>query len=633
MIRPDLEDIAAWAIINKEQLPAAKREAFKARQAAVSAVAAGYTVSAAAKRYHLHPRTLALTLAKALEVAPDEHPWGWRACIPYRVRSNAKDGALETLPTKAGPGAFGCLLRVVPALEQMLLEYAGALPKRYLPAPAFESMFARWKKYAKELVPSGHYPLIAPDFARRSCLEFIKTQRTGTPFADVSFEVTDAEEASQFSALFAIPPCLWTQYDGHSKDCEFWIEGLGLDGKPFLQRISKVWLLLGFDVGARLVVSWRLSFTSNYSGLDLNRTCAQSLVDWEERDLIVPSMQYVQGSGIGTKVAIGTTVTGCITSLDNAMSHRLKVNREQLVEQLLGVINYGRAHVPEARAVLEAFFKRFEECAIRHLPGGYRPGIPGVGKKIPTTSASGKDYPVIIDALHDLMDVVLAGSNATEIAAHHERSPLQITKLHATGGGWMFATSNQVDRAAKLSRDSTTATIRGDRVKNRQPYVRFKNARYRSPSLKGRWDLLGKQFRATYDINDLRYLSLHDEGGELFVVLRALRPWSQTRHDLDLRKIITRSVNLGKFEIKGALDAIAAYRGYLRGVFSQQQNAAGEIARFESAFAEIKGHGTRSSDTPEASLAPQAVQTRPTETSKLYVPLSGPVILGRRKLP
>ena len=451
MNRPDLEDIVAWEAIEVTQLPPVKREEFVARRKAVAAIAAGYNVSNAAKRYNLNSRTLSETLVKSLQIAPDEHPWGWRACIPHRVRTNAKIGSLENLPTKAGPGAFGCLLRVLPALERILLEYAGALPKRYLPAPAFEGMFARWKKCAKELVPVGHYPQIAPDFARRSCMEFIKTQRTGTPFADVGFEVADAEEASQFSALFATPPCLWTQYDGHSKDCEFWIEGQDSDGKSFLQRITKVWLLLGFDVGARLSVSWRLSFAVNYSGLDFNRTCAQSLVDWEERDLIVPSMQYVPGSGIGTKVAIGRTVTGCITSLDNAMAHRFKVNREQMVEQLLGVINFGRAHVPEARAILEAFFTRIEECAIRHLPGGYRPGLPGAEEKRPTTSESGKQYPVIIDALHDLMDVVLAGCNATGITAHQQRSPLEITRLHAMGGGWTFETSDQLARAAKLS--------------------------------------------------------------------------------------------------------------------------------------------------------------------------------------
>lgn len=141
---------------------------------------------------------------------------------------------------------------------------------------------------------------------------------------------------------------------------------------------------------------------------------------------------------------------------------------------------------------------------------------------------------------------------------------------------------------------------------------------------------MGKQFAARYDLNDLRYLSLYDEDGELFVVLRALRPWSQTPHDLDLRQIINRSVKQGKFEIRGALDAVAAYRDYLRSVFSQQQNAAGEMARFKSTFAEIKEHDLPSADVPQAT---PTAQTRPTGSSKLYVPLGGPVSLGKRKLP
>lgn len=633
MSRPNLGEVANWDQIHAVSLSADHQQAFKMRQAAVKAVAAGYTIADAARRYELHPRTLTKTLTKAIEVAPDGRPWGWRACVPYKVRSNAvPTGSLESLPQKALPGAFGRLLHLVPPLEKILLDYAGALPKRYQPIPAFEKMFERWKACAKKLVPDGHYPLIAPDLGRRSCLEFIKTQRCGSPFVDVGFEVADAIEAAQLGQVFDNPPGLWTQYDGHAMDCEFWIEGEGPDGKPYLQRITRVWLLIGIDVGSRLIVSWKLSFATNYSGLDFNRTCAQSLIDWEQRDLIVPSMHYVHGSGIGTRVATGFTATGSITSLDNAMAHRLHVNRTQLSQQLLGVINFGRAHVPEARACIEAWFKRIEECAIRHLPGGYRPGNPGSEGKISTSAELGKDYPVVVEAARDLMDVILSGYNATEIAAHQNRSPLDVTRSHALGGGWMFATSNHFERATNLSHDSVSVTIRGSRLKKRQPFVLFKYARYRSSSLKGRWELIGNKFTAVYDTNDMRCLSLYDEKGDLFVILRALSPWSQTRHDLDLRKIIHRAVKQGKFEIKGAKCAIAAYLSYLRSIFLEHQSAAGELARFESIFNEIEGQETSvliQMDHQDQSAYGEARTVAP---SKLYVPLSGPVSLGKRKV-
>lgn len=620
MKRPDPSEMSTWDEILDTCLPEARRYVFLARRDAVRCVAVGHTVKLAAKRYGISPRTLAETIAKTLEIAPDGRPWGWRACVPYRVRIRSPRGHAD-LPLVAGPGAFGTLLTAAPQFEQLLMEYAGPLPKRHRPEPSFERFFAGWKRLIEERVPADRYPRTAPDLARRSCIEFIKQQRTGAPFLDPLFEVADQVDVAQLAEVFELPVTAWIQYDGHSKDCDFYVEGMDPDGKPFLQKITNVWLLIGYAATARLVVSWRLSFSTNYSGVDFNLVCGDSLRDWEPRDLLVPNMRYVPGGGIGTFTALGFTASGCITSCDNAMAHRLRVNRQQMCEQLLGVIHFGRAHVPETRGLLESFNQRIAECVIRRLPGGYRPATDKASSS-PTTPERAQAHPVVPEALRDLADVIMTGYNATPIGAHQNRSPLEYVRDEHQRGAWFIHASNQSERATKLSCEVVTVKVTGNRRTKRQPYVRFKYARYRAPSLKGRWDLLGKSFSAKYDINDLRHLYLYDEDGELFVILRALRPWSRTPHDLDLRKIVHRSGREGKFEIRGCSDAIAAYRDYLRKIFSESRNAATELARFQSKFDAI---------APMPIPPPEPGGTAAEKAERLFVPLSGPITLGKRR--
>jgi len=622
MKRPDPMEMSTWDEILDTQLSETRRREFHARRQAVLSVGSGLTVKAASKKFGVSADTLSSTIIKALEIAPDGRPWGWRACVPYRVRTKSPVAQVDP-PHKAAPNAFSKLLAARPKLEQLLVQYTGPLPERYKPAPGFERLFTAWKAHARELVPADRYPCNAPDFARRSCIGFIKREREGAPYIDPSFEVADQVDVAQLAEVFELPVTAWTQYDGHAKDCEFYMEGTDPHGKTFLQKITKVWLLIGFAATARLAVSWRLSFAANYSGVDFNLVCGGGLQDWEPRDLLAPSMRYVPGSGIGTGAAIGFTAVGCVTSCDNAMAHRLRVNRQQMAEQLLGVIHFGCAHVPETRGLLEAFNKRLAECMIRQLPGGYRPGA-AEGLSTRTSKEHARDYPVVLEALRDLADVVISGYNATAIAQHQERSPLEYVRDQFARGAWFINATRQADRARRLSRERVTVTIVGNRRTKRQPYVRFKYARYRAPSLKGRWDLLGESYNAEYDINDLRYLHLYDANGELFVVLRALRPWASTPHDLDLRKIVHRCNRQGKFEIRGGADAIASYRDYLRTIFPESRHAATELARFQSAFDSIPPNSVL---TP----LPESTPTPSGKAERLFVPLSGPISLGKRR--
>uniref|UniRef100_UPI001C2FB194 hypothetical protein n=1 Tax=Stenotrophomonas sp. GbtcB23 TaxID=2824768 RepID=UPI001C2FB194 len=115
---------------------------------------------------------------------------------------------------------------------------------------------------------------------------YLKRLRQGPPFVDGGFEIEDATLASQLNEVFALQMGDWVQFDGHSLDTNFNVEGEDADGNPFFQTITKTWLIVGYFALVRLCSSWWLSFSTNYNGTEFNAACAESLRERSVRDLV-----------------------------------------------------------------------------------------------------------------------------------------------------------------------------------------------------------------------------------------------------------------------------------------------------------------------------------------------------------
>lgn len=325
-------------------------------------------------------------------------------------------------------------------------------------------------------------------------------------------------------------------------------------------------------------------------------------VPWEPRELVVPDMQYVPGSGIGTVPATGELQRGSLTAADNALAHQAKLTTTNLTQSVRGVLNLGRAYVPETRAILEAFFRQIENGAIRHLPGGFEPARDRDTPKRATTPHGAERHPLNPQALHDLMDVVIAGFDATQLAALGDQSPMDVVRRHGKTSGWTFVSSQSDKDAGQLTRKRVQVVIKGNKKEGRQPFVNFMRARYRAFGLTDRWDLVGKTFNAFLSVEDLRRLTLLDEHGDVFVVLTALPPWGRTQHDFDLRKLIIRWSNRKLFSIAGVEDAVAAYRDFVRLNAERLPLAADQVARNWPLHAQ---RGRESDVAPTPSFTPR----------------------------
>lgn len=548
------------------------------RKKAVHAVVRGKSALAAADAYDVNRGTLSKVLHDCLVPAPDGQLWGWRACLPHRVRIPSEK-VPPPVPEKAAPGAFSRLLRALPELEPLLAGFKKPLPTRERRSRAFERFMEKFLAAVRKHTNGIGYPFNAGDCGRRSVLEYLKRMRRELPSSQNEADQTQLTQARQLKEVFDFGVMERLEFDAHRMDADFWLEVEDGSGKTTLREISYIWLLLVIDSVSRLILGWSLVVGRSYSQVDVLRVFARALLPWEPRELLAPEMNYVPDSGIGTLPATGRLQRGVLTAADNAQAHHAKLTTTNLTQYARGVLSLGPAHVPETRGILEAMFRQLEHGAIRHLPGGFEPARDADTPKRPMNADTAEKHPLNPVALHDLMDVVISGHNATPLASLGEQPALLVVRRHGARGGWSFESSRTATDASNLAFIRIMVTIKGNRKEGRQPYVNFMRARYRAHGLRDRWDLVGQQFRAVLSMEDLRYITVLDEKGDVLVRLTALPPWSRTWHDFDLRKLIIRWSNRGLFSIAGIDDAVAAYRCFVREHASQLPAAVDQLAK------------------------------------------------------
>ncbi|WP_440222839.1 hypothetical protein ACQQ2N_17435 [Dokdonella sp. MW10] len=577
---PTEDDLNAWEMPDVTHLSEKWRSQFEDRRKAMSAVIrSGLKVQKAAKHFKVTRSTLSKALEVALLTAPDGEPWGWRACIPFRAQ-RIRSAPQCALPVKPLPHALQRLLQRLPALRTLLLDFRKPLPTRDRKSSAFDTFFKNFLAAVEKETDGVGYPFTSPDKGRRALVRFIHSNRRETPAVELETYHEERTKSAQVQEVFAFDVMERLEFDAHSMDCSFTVEVVDSHGRVTLQRISSLTLLVMIDAASRLVIAHSIVVGKGYTQVDVARLFAKALQIWEPRELIVPFMAYPDGSGVGTTPAVGRVQRCCLTAADNAQAHVSKFSTSSLPEHFKGVFNFGFPHVPETRAIIESFFKSIENGAIRSFPGGFTPKRNDNTPKPSTTGYRSEDHPLDIAAMRDLMDVIVSGFNATPLKGGDGFSPIEIVKRFGSRGGWSFESSRDDVDACALTKMRIVVTIKGDRKNGRQPYVSWMYARYRSFGLRDRWDLLNATFNAFVNLDDVRELTLLDRHGDVFAVLKALPPWSSTKHDYDLRRLVHRWGKRGLFEITGSDDAIASYIRHVRANAATNSVSAEQVIKY-----------------------------------------------------
>lgn len=543
---------------------------FDKRVLALKAVLDGGTIQRAAKTFSVDRTTLTNMANKAPAPAPDGKPFGYRVCIPwYRVAES--DVADADVPLAASPNAFARLLAALPDLQKFVGSFKGKLPAHNDPSAKFEVFFRKFIAFLKSKNLETHYPLNSADRGRRALQNWIKRQRMLVRDLQMGDNEDVDYSLTRLDQLLKLQPLDRIEMDGHKIDNDWYAMVPTRDGQWTTELVSAIWILAVIDTVSLVAFPCTLVIGPSYDRYDVLETYANTQCPWEMRDLIVPNLHYVTNAWMPTMVnGAGDIYRPASTGIDNFLAHKAKMTTENLGDHQSGVVNLGYPHVPEGRPNIEALFKRLEEAVLRLLAGGFRPAKGRDGKKQAVSTKAGKDYPVDMEALRDLLDVEISAYNVTPHPALQHRTPQEVFESHINSGMWTTQSFLTAEDTAELLILHETVTIRGNEGTGVLPYVKYQHAKYRSRKLNKRYDLVSRTFRATIHSHAAHRMSLWDSDGNLFVVLEALRPWS-TPHTLQQRSAVLKCTKRGTLNIEGAEDALDAYHEYVRSKAAELQ--------------------------------------------------------------
>lgn len=554
------------------------REAAERRMNGLSALLSGCSLRRAAELSNCNRRTLTLVLNKAFRPGLDGKELGFRACVPYSAFGSHKPIVIE-MPQQGSAHALKQLFAINPDVEEMLKSYKGSLPPGRLPS-ALVSLIKRIRALLKERNYEGHWPLNCPDQGRRVFRNYIARRRFQAILEGAPTEGSSEPNLIQhINQLFTLQPFDRTEFDAHRIDVEWYILTVNAYGEYIPVRISCIWILVLIDAASTAILGWKLVVGKTYTALDVSQCFANAMRRWEPRNLIVPGLAYAPGAGMPSSIDPTIPVPmGHETLLDNAKQHSATGNLKAMVSAMYGVFSFGLPHVPQTRPFVETFFHRLELGALRQMPGGFQPRRV-YQEQTKTSIWIAEKHPIHFEALEDLMDVVITGHNVSPIPARQNRTPLEIISNYLAGPDfWMPAPLSETNKKV-LTTICHVVTLRGSERQDKPVRVKFLGVDYRHPDLDKAWEMIGNEYQALVDLEDLRTITLVDKTLQPIRTLTAADPWRRRRHDITTRRRILKLNRSGELEIQGAGCAIASYAEFTLRSAGNSIQVADQLAR------------------------------------------------------
>lgn len=552
------------------------RDKFENQCGALAAFLQGATIRQAARRYGVNRNTLTTIVRKAFLMAPDGTSFGYRACIPWIGKAESR--VPRQTSGENAPYVLMNLLQDNPDIERMLSEFKDPLPHGRTPR-SFMRTLQRVRATLRERGYSDRWPFTTTDLGRRAFLRYVrKIRRQRLERGQAEVRSPTEPLIKSLRQLFHPQPYDRFEFDAHRKDVELIIELPNSKGELVKYSISCVWILVVIDVNSTAVLAHKIVFGKAYSALDVAQCFAMAASKWQRRELVAPDMVYVPGASMPQDLDWGC-MSAAVTAMDNALAHTATFSLESWVNYNDGIFHFGPAHTPEHRPYIELFFARLEAGAIRDLPGGFEPSRTlGVAAE-PTSGKKARNHPVSIRALEDLFDVLITGHNVSPIPARQQRSPMEILREHEFSDHfWRFPTRTSADVKA-LTSHQRRVRIRGSKTNDKPIHINVYGVTYRHPELDKQWDLVGSEFWACIDLEDLRTAVLQDNKFNHIATLVAASPWDTHKHDITTRRRILKLSRSGELEIVGAQSAVSAYAAYTLQTAGRNRASADQAAR------------------------------------------------------
>ena len=487
---------------------------------------------------------------------------------------------MSSLPLENSKGHAGSLNQFFNSNPEIYTKIVGYYFSKKSKDEKFKKINTLHEQFVKICRSSGikesEYPLNTVSNARTAFYSFIK-KLTEQQYSEYLIthqdkEAVRAQNFSDFSDFFISfsRPYERVEIDGHKIDLRINARIQEIDGSFSTKEVERIWIIACIDKASRAILGYHLAFTREYSAADVLIAIRNSIHPWKHKELTLPCIDYGLGAGFPSglikplKWALFDEI-----SLDNAKSHLSHVVIDNLTGILNCAFNDGPAATPEIRGIVERFFGTLEERGMHRLPGTTGDN-PRDKRRV-----HGDESVVVVEELEDLIEVLIANYNATSHSSNNDQSPLKYLERYFSNNRSIIRyLPEHLRESNSIASFTIERTVRGSKEEGKRPYIQYERAIYKSIVLSSSFSLIGEKLTLVVDITDLRVLKAFLSNGEELGQLMVQGSWSESAHDLKMRKSINQLVSQREITLSKTDDPILSYIEYLADKSKSSKRAA-----------------------------------------------------------
>lgn len=553
-------DLESWAEPEMGALLEKERALVEKKIAAVKSYVNGdLTLSEIKTKYGVSKSTLYRLIERGLHVV-DGEPFGFLGAMPYARTKPRKDLGQKLVGDGSDnkSGIFTRLLNTYPDLNDVLSSLAVVFGRK---KKRISDLHQDFLAACQELgISKNSYPFNDADFARRTFETHLKAKhKKNLAEAELGYANKVLEKIDPTEPLDEV------EVDGHQIDIQLVIEEQDLYGEAVRYEILRVWLILVIDVFSRCILGYSIALGRNYDQQDVLLAIYNSLAPHRKPPPVIKRAVYDPRGGFPSDRSeeLAWSTWRCI-KLDNALSHKAKRVKEILDKKVGCLIDYGPPYQPNARSIVERFFKFVTENFSHRVIGttGSNTKDP-VREALSPTSGSGTSMLMTLDELQHAIDIVLSDYNGRPHSGIFGNAPLDLYMSRLSKRSLLIGKLKPEDRKEyDFVKRVQETTVRSS-SKESGAYINFCNVKYKDP-LVLRSDLVGRKIQISYDVRDISYVRVYTMEGKFIGALKAGGAWGREKHSLQLRQVLTKAFRdrLLKFKTgQSLLEACQELRG------------------------------------------------------------------------
>lgn len=544
-------DFNRWKTPDLRALSSKEKETVERRLSALKAFFTQKTTNQEIKhRYGVAKSTLYSMIKTAIQLDDEGEYVGYRASLlNYRLKSNKRIAEITPRGDSHHPpgdaGLFSKLLFEYPKLEALMRRYGKIYKSRA--EGGVKRLIELHSDFLKECVGLGisapQYPFTREDQGRRSFERHLHEFRR--EYAE-SVRAKD-RGVEDLAVLSTTEPLQEVEVDGHNLDVRVTVQEVDTFGLTHVYELLTLWVILVIDSYTRCVLGYSLALGGNYDQTDLLTAIYNSIAPHKRPPAVVPALSYKSKGGFpNEKIPELAWSYGAFYKLDNAMAHKAKF-AEQTLRKIVGCFeDFGPPHTPNARAIVESFFRYLVDNFSHRIIG--TTGAHPKDEIIKRLSPKGGDLSLLltVDELNQALDVFISDYNGRPHSGIAPHSPLELFVRSVHERDLVFPCLRMDQRELrKFTQKTSVVKVRSDGVNG--AFINFKGVRYRNlPVLKF---VAGSEVMIEWDPLNISFLRVYDLRNGFLGEIFPPPPWISP-HSEKLRARLRKSLKKGQIFYK-----------------------------------------------------------------------------------